>query len=129
MFDTITRLRPIITRTSIKPMSCAALLLLVSACTQRSDPTFTNETEFGILEITTLTAGVNVDPDGYTLVIDESRTQSVGTNETVQFSLVVDRYSVQLNDVADNCSVSPNPLVIQVLAGITTDGLFEITCS
>ena len=63
------------------------------------------------------------------MTIDESQSRSIGINETSQFNLAVDRYAVQLSDVADNCSVSPSTLVIQVLGGTTVDGLFEITCS
>ena len=113
-----------------KPMLCAALLLVVaSACTQRSDPTFTQKTAFGILQVTIITSGANQDADGYTLVVDEAHTVSIGINETSEFNLVADRYDVHLQDIASNCSASPNPLIIQVFRDQTSEGLIEVTCT
>src|SRR5829696_10387018 len=57
------------------------------------------------LSVTTSTEGVELDPDGYSLVVDGAQPQTIGTAAT----LVVDRlsdgeHSLELSGVAPNCS-------------------------
>lgn len=130
MIDIIPRLRPNITRTSIKSVLCTALLLVVaSACTQNSSPTLTGGEElFGTLEITISTIGDNQDSDGYTVVIDEGNTEVVEPDAFAEFTVLVGLYSISLMGVSDNCTPAPNPLVLSVTAGQATEGLIVITC-
>ncbi len=130
MIDTITHPRPNIARTSIKSMLCTALLLVVaSACTQNSSPTLTGGEElFGTLEITISTIGTNQDSDGYTVVVDEGNTEAVGPDAFAEFTVLVGVYSLTLMDVSDNCTPSPNPLVLSVTAGQATEGLIVVEC-
>ena len=116
---------------SVKLMLCAILPLVATpACTgPATPPTFTLEEDFGSMEITTLTTGTNLDADGYTLMIDEARSQPIAINETVALSnLVVGRYVPELTDVAPNCLVVA-PGSITVSANGLTPGLFTVTCS
>ncbi len=56
MFDTITHLRQNLTRMSFKLMLCGFLpLVAASACTERGDITFSNESNFGAIGITIFT--------------------------------------------------------------------------
>ena len=48
------------------------------------------------LEIVTTTTGTNLDPDGYTLTLDDSTTQAIETTETVVFSLPLGAHTVEL---------------------------------
>ena len=52
---------------------------------------------------------------------------------SAEFSLVPGTYSIALNDVAQNCSVDasedmPNPRTVTVVANITTEITFSVTC-
>ena len=131
MFDAITHLRRNLTRTSFKLLLCGIFpLVATSACTERGDITFEQESNFGAIEITVFTSGANLDPDGYTVMIDEGRSEQVEINASLVIgALLVKRYDINLTDVAGNCSVSVNPLIVTIVADVTIDGVFEVTCS
>ena len=130
MFDIIIHLRQNLTRTSFKLMLCGILpLVAASACTERGDITFGLESSVGAIEITIFTNGTNLDPDGYIVMIDEDRSEEVEINASLVIgALQVKRYDVNLTDVAANCSVAVNPLIFTIIANVTLDGVFEITC-
>ena len=130
MFDTITHLRQNLTRTSFKLMLCGILpLVAASACTERGDITFEQESSVGAIEITIFTSGANLDPDGYLVIVDEGRSEEVEINTSLVIgALQVKRYDANLTDVAENCSVAVNPLVFTIIADATIDGVFEVTC-
>src|SRR6266550_1393305 len=72
----------------------------------------------GSLKVTTSTTGSNLDPDGYTVVVDGSRSQAIGINTSVTFSgLSPGNHSVQLNGLAQNCTVSSNPRTASITVG------------
>ena len=84
----------------------------------------------GSLAVTTSTTGSNVDPDGYTVTVDGSRSQAIATNGSVTFSgLSAGDHTVALSGVAGNCSVSgPNPQTVSVPAGATASMTFSVSC-
>jgi hypothetical protein len=131
MFDTITHLRQNLTRMSFKLMLCGFLpLVAASACTERGDITFSNESTFGAIEITVYTSGANLDPDGYIVMVDEARSEEIAINGSLVIgALLVNRYDIRLNDVAANCSVGVNPLIVTIVADVTIDGAFLVTCT
>ena len=131
MFDTIIHLRQNLTRMSFKLMLCGILpLVAASACTERGDITFEQEENFGAIEITIFTNGANLDPDGYIVMIDEGRSEEVEINASLVIgALQVKRYDINLNDIAENCSVGVNPLIVTIVANVTLVGFFEVTCS
>ncbi len=131
MFDIITQLRQNLPRMSFKLMLCGFLpLVAASACTERGDITFGLESSVGAIEITIFTNGANLDPDGYIVMIDEDRSEEVEINASLVIgALQVKRYDVNLTDVAANCSVAVNPLIFTIIADVTLDGVFEVTCS
>ncbi len=82
------------------------------------------------LSVSTSTQGVELDPDGYNLMIDGSQNQPVGLSASV----VVERLSegdhvVELGGVAGNCTAGENPRTVSVRAGATATAAFAVTCS
>jgi TolB protein len=83
------------------------------------------------LRITTNTAGVQLDPDGYTITIDAASSSTpIGTNATTTITgVTAEDHAVRLNGLAPNCSVSgPNPQFVTVGSGAVLDVLFNVTC-
>jgi len=63
----------------------------------------------GNVESITATTGVSIDPNGYTLEIDGNTEGPIGVNDTVTVDdLDVGDHTVELLDVAPNCTVSGN---------------------
>src|SRR5206468_2250745 len=84
----------------------------------------------GSLKVTTSTTGSNLDPDGYTVVVDGSQSQAIGINSSVTFSgLSTGNHSVQLSGLAQNCTVSSNPRTVSITAGTTTATTFSVSCT
>ncbi|HXL35292.1 MAG TPA: hypothetical protein VN953_10240 [Gemmatimonadales bacterium] len=85
----------------------------------------------GNLAVTTNTTGSNLDPDGYTLTVDGGQSKAIAINNTVTISgLSPGNHSVQLNGVAQNCTVSgSNPRTVSITAGSTTTTTFSVSCA
>src|SRR5205823_2737339 len=84
----------------------------------------------GSLAVTTNTTGSNLDPDGYTLTVDGGQGKAIGINNTVTISgLSPGDHSVQLNGVAQNCTVTSNPRTVSITAGSTTTTTFTVICA
>src|SRR2546430_152559 len=84
----------------------------------------------GSLKVTTSTTGSDLDPDGYTVVVDGSQSKAIGINSSVTFSgLSPGDHSVQLNGLAQNCTVSSNPRTESITVGNTTTTTFSVSCA
>jgi Tol biopolymer transport system component len=91
----------------------------------------------GGVRFTARTTGSDLDTNGYLACVDPDEyygcwnTSHLGINGTTTIApLSVGAHTVELDDVADNCTVgAPNPRVVQVTTGDTTDVLFDVTCS
>ena len=84
----------------------------------------------GSLKVTTNTTGSDLDPDGYTVVVDGSQSKAIGINSNVTFSgLSPGDHSVQLNGIAQNCTVSSNPRTVSITVGNTTATTFSVSCA
>ena len=83
------------------------------------------------LRIATITTGVEIDPDGYSISIDGQAAQLVGPNATLVVDGIADgQHTVELTGIAGNCAVGgQNPQSVSVTAGATASLAFEITCS
>jgi len=83
----------------------------------------------GSIQVTTVTTGQEIPPDGYVVVAAESFA-SIGVNATVTFEDVrVGDRSVALSDLPLHCSVSgENPRTVTVTDGGTVETTFEIDC-
>jgi hypothetical protein len=84
----------------------------------------------GDLAVTTTTTGEDLD-DGYTVSVDGGAAQAIGANATLTLpDLDPGTYSVELGDVAANCTVGgTNPRSVDVPAGGTGTAAFAVTCS
>ena len=87
----------------------------------------------GSLTVTTSTSGSDLDPDGYTVTVDGSTSQSITINNSggVTFSnLSAASHTVALTGVASNCSVGgANPRTVSVTAGGTASTTFTVSCT
>src|SRR5207244_3781951 len=85
----------------------------------------------GSLTVTTSTTGSNLDPDGYTVVVDNgAASQPISDNGSVTFTGPAGDHTVGLSGVAANCTVSgANPRTVTVPAGGTTSTTFAVTCA
>ena len=85
----------------------------------------------GDADVTTSTTGADLDPDGYTIVGDETVFRPTGVNATVRFSGVpAGDHVARLAGVASNCTVSgPNPQTATVVAGAVITVRFTVSCA
>jgi hypothetical protein len=85
----------------------------------------------GAIEVTVSTTGVDLDPDGYLVTVNGSRSQSIGVNASVTFTEVTAaEQTVELTGLAPNCSVGGgNPRSLTVPAGETARTAFAVTCT
>ncbi len=88
----------------------------------------------GVIEVTTATSGVEQDPNGYSVKVDDGVPQSVGNAGTIRFpGLAGGGHSVTLTGAAANCSAAgDNPRTVMVtVGGATRDTArttFDVTC-
>ncbi len=84
----------------------------------------------GSLVVGTNTTGVDLDADGYTVLVDGSG-QPVATNGSVTFTgLATGNHSVALSGAPQNCTVSgANPQSGTVMAGGMTSVTFSLSCA
>src|SRR5436190_300467 len=83
----------------------------------------------GSIKVSAPTTGSDVDPDGYTVTVDGNQ-KATGIDNSVTFSgLSPGNHSVQLNGLAQNCTVSSNPRTVSITAGSTTKTTFSVGCT
>lgn len=101
------------------------LLVVLIACGDDGGPSAP-----GAVKVVTATGGFDLDPDGYTVTLDNERQQSVGTNAEATFaSVAVGEHLVELTDYSTNCSVGGNnPRTVTVSEGNTASTTFLVTC-
>jgi hypothetical protein len=82
------------------------------------------------LSVTTSTTGVELDGDGYSLVIDDAPGQPIGLDATLNVERLPEgAHSVGLTGLAANCAAADNPRAVTIQAGATASVAFGITCS
>jgi hypothetical protein len=84
----------------------------------------------GDLEVAVSTTGDDLDPDGYSVVVDDTRSRAVGPNGEVVFGeLEAGPHEVDLEGVASNCDVEgESPRQVEVPGGGTGSTTFEVVC-
>ena len=84
----------------------------------------------GFIQVSTTTAGADLDSDGYTVKMDGTADRSIGLNGVTTFSdVAVGSHQVELTGIADNCSVSgSNPATAPVASGETAQVSFDVDC-
>jgi Tol biopolymer transport system component len=85
----------------------------------------------GAIVVTTRTAGVDLDADGYTLSVDDGASRVVASNERlVVADLAAGDHQVALDGIAANCRMDgENPRVTAVAVADTTEVAFGLSCS
>ncbi|HEX2219718.1 MAG TPA: hypothetical protein VHG35_13020 [Gemmatimonadales bacterium] len=85
----------------------------------------------GAIEVTTSTTGTDVDPDGYTLTLDDVAVRAIGTEAAAMLDeLEPGTHRVALAGVAPNCQVQgSNPRALAVVAGETRAETFAVVCA
>ena len=82
------------------------------------------------LSVTTATAGVELDPDGYSVTVDGTAPQGIGLDATVTVEQLSEGgHTATLSGLAANCAAADNPRSFTVQAGSTTRVDFAITCT
>lgn len=82
------------------------------------------------LSVTTTTTGVELDADGYSLVVDDNPGQPIGPDASLTIERLSDgAHSVALTGLAANCAAAENPRVVTVQSGATANVGFTVTCS
>src|SRR5438105_3324396 len=96
----------------------------VSASFTVSCPTAT-----GTLNVTTSTSGDSPDPNGYTFTVDNGTPQPIQISQTVPLTLPAGSHTVQLGDVASNCTVTNGTSrTVTVPAGGAVSASFTVSC-
>jgi hypothetical protein len=82
------------------------------------------------VSVTTATAGVELDPDGYSVTVDGAAPQAIGVDATVTVEQLSEGvHTATLSGLAANCAAADNPRSFTVQAGVTTKVDFAITCT
>jgi Tol biopolymer transport system component len=84
----------------------------------------------GAIEVAVATSGSDLDPDGYTALVDPGGSQTAELTGVTTFQgLVPGPHAVRLDGIADNCSVKPaNPRTVEVSEGGLSRTAFEVVC-
>jgi hypothetical protein len=87
--------------------------------------------ETGSIQVTAVTTGGSVDPDGYRISADGGNVQDLGINGSRTITgLAPGTHTVELTGKASNCTVAgDNPRSVTVLAGQAVTVSFAITCA
>jgi hypothetical protein len=84
----------------------------------------------GQIRVTTVTTGVELDPDGYTVRLDTSPERLIADNESVVLTADPGEHAVELGGVAPNCAVTgPARLEVTVVSEQVTEVSFAVTCA
>jgi hypothetical protein len=90
----------------------------------------TTEPVRGAIRITLTTTGVDPDPNGYRIRVDQGTDQAVSTNASLVIAgLPLGRRNVLITDLADNCRLTGSATrVVTVEAADTVDVPFSVNC-
>jgi len=110
-----------------------ATLGLATACTDPQSPRPQADLlpTGGVLTVAVTTTGSDVDPDGYTVWVDNSQNQAVAANGLVTFTgLAEGALELSVLGVAANCIVQVNnPRAVTVTAGVAGATQVDVACA
>lgn len=106
-------------------------LLMATAACGGDDEGTTAPGERGNFSVLTSSTGPELDADGYEILVNDIFAALIGPNDSVQFgNRAADTYTVQLADVAGNCTVAgENPRSVTVSSGAEAVTTFDVTCT
>lgn len=86
--------------------------------------------EPGVLQVSTVTAGLDQDPDGYVVHVDGDSGHPIATNGTLTLdSLEAGKHVLELTGLADNCvPVGDTGRTVTIGLSASTDVLFQVRC-
>lgn len=113
---------------ALRPVLLVSLVTLgIAACS--SDSALESPLERGGLEISIVTIGAHMDPDGYTVRVDSQEPVAIGVAATMDADVTPGDHSVQLAGLAANCAMAgENPQTVSVAAGDTVALEFAVSC-
>jgi alpha-tubulin suppressor-like RCC1 family protein len=84
----------------------------------------------GSIDVTVVTTGQGLDPDGYLVHLDGDSGTEITANGSLSFpDLSVGNHTMELSEVADNCTVlSSNPQTVSVPLSDAAQATFEVEC-
>ncbi len=110
-----------------------ATLGLATACTDPQSPRPQADLlpTGGVLTVAVTTTGSDIDPDGYSVWVDNSQSQAVAANGLVTFTgLAEGAHEVSVLGVAANCIVQVNnPRAVTVTAGAAGATQVDVACA
>src|SRR2546421_5889409 len=112
-------------------VAMTATLFVASACDDPPSPKLVAALLMPTypLGVTVSTAGVALDPDGYTVWVDNSLSQPVGDNGALTFNVASGEHEVALYRVAANCTVGGfNPRMVFPGSDLVAATAFTVTC-
>ena len=84
----------------------------------------------GSIRVITETAGPASDPNGFTVVVDDSWLQSIGANATLTRQVTAGGHSVKLVEVSSNCALQgANPRSVLVQQDEVAEVRFTLQCT
>jgi hypothetical protein len=84
----------------------------------------------GSVQITATTTGASMDPDGYTIAVDNAGARPLPINGSISVgNLTAGSHTVTLNGLAPNCTAADNPRTVTITAGQTASAAFAISCT
>lgn len=94
------------------------------------EPEPNEEITVGNLEIKTITTGLDPEPRGYTVVVQDVESIETDANDTVvSEDLDAGTYTIELTEIEDHCTVeSENPVTANVIAEETASVDFQVNC-
>lgn len=114
-------------RTSLTPLLLGVAISVLASCGGGDE--LVRPTEGSIL-INTTTSGSDLDPDGYSVTVDDNPEQAVGTSDELAVTnLDPGEHNVALTGVIQNCTLGgAGRRAVNVIAGDTVNITFRITC-
>lgn len=112
-------------RTLFRGMAGLSVVCLASCGKDTTEPPATATS----IRVTIASTGVDLDPDGYVLTIDNSPGERVTTNASLTRPVSAGGHVVSLTGISSNClSPQPTPQSVSVAAGNVADVAFSIVC-
>jgi hypothetical protein len=108
---------------SISRSASLLLLATVFACTESTSPST------GKAQITVTVTGLDVDPDGYQVMVDGSSAATIPGQGSVTLDLLIGRHSITLAGLASNCALQlPVVQPVTISQGETVPLNFAVVC-